>query len=117
MDNFCQSAVARSVPGVGDVSFVIRAAGRDSVQASNLVVNIANLAGSRLSFQNADLGIDAGQLAKGPPGVLGSPGSFGQQADRFVLDDLRATAWRTTASTLTLNGIDLAVTTGRSECF
>lgn len=95
---------------------MIRAAGRDSVEASNLVVNVANLTG-RLSFQNADLGIDASQLAKGPPGIVGSPGSFGQQADQSVLDDLRATAWRTTASTLTLNGIDLAVTTGRSECF
>ncbi len=116
MDDFCQSAIARSLPGVGDVSFVIRAAGRDSVQASNLVVNMADLTG-RLAFQNAELGIDAGQLAKGPPGVVGSPGSFGQQADRFVLDDLQATAWRTTAATLTLNGFDLAVTVGRSECF
>lgn len=117
MDDFCQSATARSIPGIGDVSLVIRAAGRDSVQASNMVIHIADLTGSRLSFHNADLGVDAGQPAKGPPGVAGSAGSFGQQADRFVLENLRATAWRTTASTLTLNGLDLAVTTGRSECF
>lgn len=116
MDNFCQSVIVRSLPGVGDVSVVIRAAGPDGVQASNLVVSIAELTG-KLSFRNADIGIDASQLAKGPPGMVGSPGSFGQQADQFVLDNLHATAWRTTASTLTLNGIDLAVTAGRSECF
>lgn len=76
MDNFCQSAVARSLPVVGDVALVIRAAGQNSVQASNLVVNIVNLTGSRLSFQNVDLGIDASQLDRGPSVVAGTPGSF-----------------------------------------
>jgi hypothetical protein len=52
MDDFCQSATARSIPGIGDVSLVIRAAGRDSVQASNMVIHIADLTGSRLSFHN-----------------------------------------------------------------
>ncbi len=115
LDNFCQSTIVRSLPIVGDVSLVIRAPGRDSVQASNLVVNLTNLTG-RLSFQNADLGIDASALTKGSPGVLGPPGSFGQQADRIVADNLQATAWRITAATLTLTGTDLAVTAGRSEC-
>ncbi|MGH8571508.1 MAG: DUF6230 family protein, partial [Gammaproteobacteria bacterium] len=56
MDNFCQSAVASTLPLVGDVSLVIRATGRESVQASNMVVNIDNLAGG-LSFQGADIGV------------------------------------------------------------
>ncbi len=116
IDNFCQSVVTRSVPGIGDIAMVIRATGRDSVQASNLVVNIANLTG-KLSFQNIDIGLDASQLSKGPPGVAGSPGSFAQQGDRVVLDNLRVTAWRTTASTLTLNRATLTVTTGSNGCF
>lgn len=51
MDDFCQSAVVPSLPFVGDVSLVIRAAGRDSGQASNLVVDISKLTG-KVSFQN-----------------------------------------------------------------
>lgn len=65
MDDFCQSAIARSLPVVGDVTLVIRSAGQNSVQASNLVVSVANLTGSRLSFQNVDIGIDASQLTRG----------------------------------------------------
>lgn len=113
MDNFCQSAVVSSLPLVGTVSLVIRAAGRDSVQASNLVVNISNLTAT-VSFQNIDIGLDASQVSAGPPGVAGS---FAQQADRIVLNDLRQNSRRVTASTLTLNGLNLTVTAGRSECF
>lgn len=116
MDSFCQSALAPEIPLVGDVSLVIRANGRESVQASNLVVNIDNLAGG-LSFQGADIGVDASQLSKGAPDVVGQPGAFGLQADGFVLDDMRGTAWRVTASTLTLNGVGITVTADGSECF
>ncbi|MEO7196179.1 MAG: DUF6230 family protein [Pseudonocardiaceae bacterium] len=116
MDNFCQSALVPSLPLVGDVSVVIRAAGRDSVQASNLVVNISNLTG-KATFQNIDVGIDASQLSKGPTGLGGAPGSFAQQADQVVLDNLQQTARRVMASTLVLNGLDLSIIAGRSECF
>lgn len=113
MDNFCQSAVVPALPLVGTVSLVIRAPGRDTVQASNLVTDISNLAGT-ISFQNIDVGLDANQVSVGQPGVAGS---FAQQADRIVVNDLRQTAQRVTASTLTLNGSNLTVTAGRSECY
>lgn len=64
MDNFCQSAVVLALPLVGDISLVIRAGGRDSVQASNLVADLSNLTG-KLSFQNIAIGVDAGQLEGG----------------------------------------------------
>lgn len=117
IDNFCQSVVARSVPGIGDISVVVRATGPDSVQANNLVVNIADLAGGKVSFHDVNIGLDVDQLRKGTPGVEGAPESFAQQADRVVLDNVRITAWRTTASTLTLNKTTLTVTSSSSGCF
>jgi Family of unknown function (DUF6230) len=121
IDNFCQSALVPSLPIIGEVSLVVHAPGRDSAHASNLIVNTSELAGT-VSFRNVTIGVDASQLnpsqlSPSPPGVAGPPDAFAQQADQIVIDNLRQTARQLTASTLTLTGLQLTVTRGRTECF
>jgi hypothetical protein len=116
MNNFCQSVVVPGMSNIGELSIKITAKGNEAMQAENLVVNLERL-DSDLTLGNPQIGVDAGQIDKGPRGATGPAGGFGLQSDTARLDKLRQTAWSTSASTLRFNGMNLSVSPGRDECF
>jgi hypothetical protein len=116
LDNFCQSVFMPRVPLVGDVTLRITAGGAGGMSADNLVVGLSELTGD-LALTGPEIGVDAGQVNKGPAGVKGLPGSFGIQADSASISRLRQTAWSTTAQTIRFRGMGMNVQPGRAECF
>lgn len=116
LDNFCQSVFMPRLPVVGDLTLRITAGGPGGMAADNLVVGLSELAGD-LTLDGPQIGVDAGQLTKGPAGTRGIPGTFGIQADSASIRALRQTAWSTTAQTIRFKGMGLSLKPGRSECF
>lgn len=115
-DNFCQSFVVPGLPGVGDITVMLRAPGKSAFQADNLVLGISDVT-TDLELDNVEIGRDAGQLDKGPAGAKGGAGAFGIQADAAKLDHVKQQAYSTTASTLRLQGVGITVKAGHNECF
>jgi hypothetical protein len=98
--NLCQSV------SVGPLTLRITAGGGSSpAQATNLIVDSDNLSGNA-TFGNIVIGQDAGTLNE-VPGVAGTSGGFGQQADTITIDNLRQNTWLTTAGSFTLPGFGL----------
>ncbi len=116
LDNFCQSVSLRSLPVVGDVTLRIESGGEGGMAASDIVLGIAELSGD-MTLHNPQIGVDAGQVSKGPPGVVGLPGGFAQQADKATILMLRQTAWSATAYTLRLKNSHLTLHTDSGECY
>jgi hypothetical protein len=116
LDNFCQSIVVPSVPGIGDITIRIAAPGPAGMTAENLVLGIDNITGD-LTLNNVEIGRDAGTFDTGPQGLQGKPGLFGIQADSARIAHLRQVAWSTTASTLHLNQVQINTSAGHHECF
>ncbi|WP_344682104.1 DUF6230 family protein [Saccharopolyspora taberi] len=113
IDNFCQSFVVPGLPVVGDISVRIAA---PAMSAEDLVIGIEQVTGD-LTLSNVEIGRDAGTFDKGPNGQTGQPGTFGIQSDGARIDNLRQTAWSTTASTLRLDQVRISADTGRNECY
>ena len=113
IDNFCQSFVVPGLPVVGDITVRIAA---PAMAANDLVIGIERVTGD-LTLNNVEIGRDAGTFDKGPNGELGPAGSFGIQSDGAQIDDLRQTAWSTTASTLKLDQVRISADKGHNECF
>ncbi|RKT54516.1 DUF6230 family protein [Saccharothrix australiensis] len=116
LDNFCQSASLRSLPVVGDVTLRIASPGEGGMSATDIVLGVAEQRGD-LTLLNPQIGVDAGQVSKGPPGVVGPPGGFGQQADRATIVAPRIEAWSAAASTLRLKNSLLTLHNGGGECY
>ncbi|SNT64983.1 hypothetical protein SAMN05421812_11964 [Asanoa hainanensis] len=113
LTNLCQSV---KVPGA-PVVLTINAGGNGKpATANNLLLDITDLRGDA-TFTNIEIGRDAGSLDKAA--TSGEPGTFGQQSDRIVINDLKQVAWSTTAGTFTLTGLHLKVNVGddAKECF
>jgi len=113
LTNLCQSV---KVPGA-PVVLTINAGGNGKpATANNLLLDVTDLRGDA-TFTNIEIGRDAGSLDKGAS--KGESGSFGQQADRVVINNLKQVAWSTTAGTFTLTGLRLKVNVGddAKECF
>jgi hypothetical protein len=109
--NLCQAVHT----GVGNISFILRAGtGRRPASASNLIVDASFLAGDA-QFHNIAIGQDAATLTK-VPGLIGVPGTFGQQAATVVIKHLVQNTWLTTAGTFTLPGLSLKVSTHGATC-
>lgn len=101
LTNLCQSV------NLGFVNLVIRAGrGGTPVSASNLIVDSDQITGDA-TFTNLSVDQDASTLDE-DPGVSGPLGTFGQQADKVVIDNLRQNNWATTASTFTLPGMSIS---------
>lgn len=116
LHNLCQSVVT-TLPIVGDISLKITAGhGGTPVTASNMFIDSTQLNGDA-TFNNIEIGRDASTLNKGPAGAQGLQGAFGQQSDSIHIDHLQQVASSTTASTFTLPGLSLSVSSGKSECF
>ncbi len=100
LTDLCQSV------NLGFVNLVIRAGrGSTPVSASDLVVDSDSLTGNA-TFTNLSVDQDASTLSE-VPGVSGPLGTFGQQADKVVIQNLRQDNWATTASTFTLPGMSI----------
>jgi hypothetical protein len=118
--NLCQSVVI-PVPGLGDVSMKLGAGGEgsDPVEAKALYIDATDLS-TNATFTNIDIGVSVDDTTKGPglhKGDHYKSGSFAQQADSAVLDDVKQTAWATTAGTFKLSGLHMSVKMGKHECF
>ncbi len=101
LTDLCQSV------NLGFVNLVIRAGrGSTPVSASDLVVDSDSLTGNA-TFTNLSVDQDASTLSE-VPGVSGPLGTFGQQADKVVIQNLRQDNWATTASTFTLPGMSIS---------
>ncbi len=113
LTNLCQSV---KVPGAPVVLTINAGGGDKPARATNLLLDVTELNGDA-TFTNIEIGRDASTLNKGPG--KGAAGSFGQQADRVVINDLEQVAWSTTAGTFTLTGLRLKVNVGADakECF
>ena len=115
LHNLCQS-VKVPAPFIGDVVLRIEAGKDDPARARNLMIDMTALSGDA-EFTNINIGRDAKDLN---PGAL-IPGSFGQDADKVVIENLKQVAWSTSAGTFTLSGLTLKLYTGSGatahECF
>ncbi|WEO95235.1 DUF6230 family protein [Streptomyces sp. FXJ1.172] len=119
--NLCQSVVTPNVPFFGNVSLILRAggAGHDKVQADNIYIDVADL-NADATFNNIDIGVAAKDAGKGPgikSGEQTNPYGFAQQADSATLDNVKQTAWATTAGTFKLSGLHMSLSTGVKECY
>lgn len=91
---------------IGFANLVIRAgSGSSPVEATNLVVDSDSLTGDA-NFTNLSVDQDASTLNE-IPGVAGPLGTFGQQADKVTIKNLRQDNWATTASSFTLPGLSI----------
>ena len=124
LDDLCQSvAIPEGVigllfPGIDTIVLRIEAGGGgEPATAENLVIGLDELSGDA-TFTNIQIGNDAGEMTEEP--LLA--GQFGQRADRVVIEDLRQTAYSTSAGTFRLTGLSLRVLVDSSmanggECF
>jgi hypothetical protein len=101
LTNLCQSVT------IGPVTLHLTAGGSgDPVAADNLIVDASGQTGSKATFHNISIGLDAGSLSE-DPGTTGTAGGFGQQADSMEIDNLVQHTWLTTAGTFTLPDLSL----------
>jgi hypothetical protein len=101
LTDLCQSV------NLGFVNLVIHAgSGSSPVSASTLVTDSDQISGDA-TFTNLAVDQDASTLSE-VPGVAGGLGTFGQQADKVVIKNLRQNNWATTASTFTLPGMTIS---------
>lgn len=99
--NLCQQVT------VGPVTLTLTAgSSTDPATASNLIVDAASQSGSSAVFTNISIGNDASTLTE-DPNAQGAPGSFGQEADSVVINNLVQQTWLTTAGTFTLPDLSL----------
>lgn len=111
--DLCQSVKVPNLP----VVLTINAGGNGTpATASDLMIDMDSLEGDA-TFTNIEIGRDASTLDDGPSGAVGMAGSFGQQADKVVITNLKQVARSTSAGTFALTGLRLAVNVGGNECF
>jgi hypothetical protein len=121
IDNLCQSVVV-PVPVVGDVSMVLKAGGGSTpVQAKDLYIDLTDLQADAV-FHNINIGVAAADADKSGAQMKGDGehadgGSFAQEATSADLDNVKQTAWATSAGTFELSGLSLHVSAGDHECF
>ncbi|MFD5319612.1 DUF6230 family protein [Streptomyces sp. NPDC127098] len=119
IDNLCQSVVIPA-PFIGDVTVRITAGTdpRNPVRAENLFIDLAQL-DADATFENIDIGVNVDTLTRGPDPVRDTlPGSFAQQAEGVLLEDVEQVAWGTSAGTFELTDLSLSLHRGTGEeCF
>ncbi|MBZ6199839.1 cholesterol esterase [Streptomyces olivaceus] len=101
LTKLCQSV------DLGGTNLLITAGdGSTRVSASNLTTDSTFLSGDA-SFNNIEIGNDAGTLDKAGPKGRGPIGVFSQQADTVHIKNLRQTNYATTAAVFKLPGLKL----------
>lgn len=116
IQGLCQS-VLTEFPIVGQISLRLTAGDRGTpVIAENLVIDMSQMDGNA-SFENIEIGRDAGTLDQGPEGARGFNDLFGMQSDTIVIEDLEQTARAASAGTFRLSGLSMGISLGDDECF
>ncbi|NEA39330.1 DUF6230 family protein [Streptomyces sp. SID11385] len=118
LTNMCQSVVTPNVPLVGTVTLRLTAGGKGTpAHADNLYVDLDDLSGDA-TFGDIDIGVAAGAKTRGPKLAPNTnPGAFAQQAKTATIENVRQTAWATTAGTFKLSGLHMAISKGVKECY
>lgn len=111
--DLCQSV---KVPNAPVVLTINAGGGGNPATAENLLLDVDELRGDA-TFTNIEIGRDAGTLNKAR--AKGQAGTFGQQADKVVILDLKQVARSTSAGSFALKGLKLKVNVGEDarECF
>ncbi|MFC9090968.1 DUF6230 family protein [Nocardiopsis dassonvillei] len=116
IQGLCQS-VLTEFPIVGQISLRLTAGDQGTpVVAENLVIDMSQMDGNA-SFENIEIGRDAGTLDQGPQGSRGFNDLFGMQSDTIVIEDLEQTARAASAGTFRLSGLSMGISMGDDECF
>jgi hypothetical protein len=114
LSNLCQTVNVENPLGAKIVLRIEagKAAGKPAA-AEGLVIGLTELSGDA-TFTNIDIGRDGGDLKSRK-----ADGSFGQSAEKVVIDGLHQTAYSTHAGTFALTGLSLKVLVGKDakECF
>jgi hypothetical protein len=115
--NLCQSVVT-SIPVIGDVTLTIKAGGGSTpVHADNLIIDMSQLNAGEADFTNINIGQDASTLSGSATGAKGTPGLFGQQADKATLTGVQQVAYSTNAGSFQLHDMSLSMSMGNNPCF
>lgn len=115
--NLCQSVVT-SIPVIGDVTLTIKAGGgAKPVHADNLTIDMSQLNAGEADFTNIDIGKDASTLTGSATGAVGTPGLFGQQAEKATLTGVQQVAYSTNAGSFQLHDMSLSMSMGNNPCF
>lgn len=115
--NLCQSVVT-SIPVIGDVTLTIKAGGgKTPVHADNLIIDMSQLNAGEADFTNINIGQDASTLGGSAAGAKGTPGLFGQQAEKATLTGVQQVAYSTNAGSFQLHDMSLSMSMGNNPCF
>jgi len=115
--NLCQSVVT-SIPVIGDVTLTIKAGGgKTPVHADNLTIDMSQLNAGEADFTNINIGQDASTLGGSATGAKGTPGLFGQQAEKATLTGVQQVAYSTNAGSFQLHDMSLSMSMGNNPCF
>lgn len=89
------------------------------VKASSLFIDMTDLKADTATFNNINIGVATGALggAGTHNGDPTSAGAFAQEADSATLTGVQQTAWATSASTFSLNGLHMSLASGSTGCF
>jgi len=127
--NMCQS-VNVPIPVLGNLTIVLKAGGSDPVKATDLVLD-TNQVNADAVFTGVNIGASA-QDIQNQKKIAGfekhtgnkdgsttpfAAGDFGQVVDHAVLDDVKQTAYSTTAGTMSLKGLSISANLNAAECF
>jgi hypothetical protein len=111
LSDLCQSVVTDTP--LGKLGLLINAGGGGHpATASDLQIGMTDLQGDA-TFHDIRIGVDASSVITN---AKGTAGDFAQDASSLDIDDLKQTAWSTTAGTFTLTGMHLQLTDGQA-CF
>ncbi|MEQ4716589.1 DUF6230 family protein [Nonomuraea sp. B19D2] len=112
--DMCQSMLMDTP--VGTVTLKLRAGhGGKPAVATDMLADATRVSGDT-TFVGFEGGVDAGVVST-VPGVSGTPGTYGQRADKVVIRGFRQVTWGTATATFDLPGLTVDVERGRRECF
>ncbi|WP_051819534.1 DUF6230 family protein [Streptomyces sp. NRRL S-920] len=111
ISGLCQSAVTRSP--FGTATLVIRSGAPEPVRAEHLALDLTRLTGD-MTYKSVEMGRDAATL--NGSGVTGPAGTYGQQARKLSIENMRLKAWSLTAGMFSLAGADMSVRRGEQPC-
>ncbi|GAA2005864.1 DUF6230 family protein [Catenulispora subtropica] len=126
--NMCQS-VNVPVPVLGNLTIVLKAGAASDVKATDLVLDANQVDSSQADFSGVNIGASAAQVdaatkipgwqkhdAHGQAAAYGA-GDFAQVVDHAVLNNVKQTAYSTTAGTMSLPGLSISANLNGQECF
>lgn len=116
-NGLCQSVttdLSKVTAGIlGDYTLTLSASG---ATASSLIIDMQSLDASEADFTNINIGQDASTISGSATGAKGLEGTFGQQADKAVLTNIKQVSNATTAGSFDLQNMSLGIASGDAGC-